>query len=574
MVFGFNATLKKQLAEQAAVIRAQEAKLSAISRSMAIIEFDLQGNILTANDNFLKTMGYTLAEIQGKHHRLFVEPAFAQSAEYTQCWRMLGEGQFFVNRFKRLAKGNRVVWIEASYNPIFDEMGRPLKIVKFATDITDRVLAEENSRGQLKAIDRAMAVIEFDLQGNILTANQNFLDTMGYSLAEIKGQHHRIFTMPDYAQSAEYQQFWQRLAKGELMTGTFKRCGKNKKVVWIEASYNPIFHADGTPYKIVKYATDIGSNANTRLLQSVIEDTSHLLESVAQGDLLARFQGQYDAYRDTMFYPLIKRLQASTSHMIDSLKNAIGQASDVAQSVMDISHSVSNNASSLNEKIQEQAAALNATSTTMDSVTQAVSANTQTSHQVAELAHRMQEHAMSGTSVMKETISAMQSIRESSSKIADIVTLIDGIAFQTNLLALNAAVEAARAGEHGRGFAVVAGEVRALAQKSAEAAKEIRCLIGDSVARVENGTQLADRSGEMLDSINQSVEQVTEMIERIAQASQAQSTGINQMYQAMSDINKVNQENATLVHDASAAAETLAKEAESLRMDMGFFKTK
>jgi methyl-accepting chemotaxis protein len=234
---------------------------------------------------------------------------------------------------------------------------------------------------------------------------------------------------------------------------------------------------------------------------------------------------------------------------------------------------VSQGSSDLSGRVQEQAAALEETSATMNEMAAAVQTNTQNAKKVAELAHQVQHHAGAGVDVMQQTISAMQSIKESSSKIADIVTIIDGIAFQTNLLALNAAVEAARAGEHGRGFAVVAGEVRALAQKSAEAAKDIKDLINDSVNRIEAGTQLADKSGDMLSGITGSIEQVATMIESIANASAEQTQGISQVHRAMADIDRVTQENAALVEETTVAAESLSTEAKHLKENMSFFKT-
>jgi methyl-accepting chemotaxis protein len=572
MFFGNN-KLKETIEQQAQQIQRQQAQLDAISRAMAVIEFDLQGNIITANDNFLSALGYSLSEVVGKHHRMFVDPSYAQTLEYQQFGQKLQSGSFFSDRFKRLAKNGKAVWIEASYNPIMDHSGKAIKVVKYATDITAKVEAENDAKGRLDAISRSMAVIEFDLQGNIIIANDNFLQTMGYTLSEIKGKHHRMFVDASYAGSHDYAQFWQKLARGELLANTFKRMGKNGKVVWIEASYNPIFDVSGKPYKVVKYATDVGANVNTRLLKSVVEDATKLLESIAKGDLTAKMQGNYSAHQNTMFYDMISQLQDATNHMSSALQRSIQDAAHVAHTVKQVSSHVSNSAMRLTERMQEQAASLEETNATMSEMTATVQANTNNSRKVADLAHEMQNQAGSGVAVMQQTITAMQSIRESSAKIADIVTLIDAIAFQTNLLALNAAVEAARAGEQGRGFAVVAGEVRALAGKSAEAAKDIRTLISDSVSRIEKGTQLADKSGEMLDAINQSVGQVAVMIEEIASASNEQASSINHIHKAMSEIDNVTQENTMLVQDTSASAETLSNEAETLRNNMAFFST-
>jgi len=504
---------------------------------------------------------------------MFVDPVFAKSAEYKAFWHQLAQGQFLASRYQRLAKAGRVVWIEASYNPIINTHGSVIKVVKFATDVTQKVEAELNARGQIDAINRSMAVIEFDLMGNILNANENFLTTMGYSLVEIKGKHHRIFTESSYAASHEYKTFWDRLAHGEFFSGTFKRFGKGGKEVWIEASYNPIFGADGKPYKVVKYATDVGQNPNMQLLQSVVENAIKLICSISTGNLTTTLQIEA-ACKESMFFTLIDDLQKALDKMSSTLNQSINTALHVASAFDSLSAEVTHNAIDLNYRMQQQATSIEESSATLHEITQTVEANTETSKQVAKMAHSMQQQAKDGAKVMSQTIIAMQEISASSGKIADIVTLIDGIAFQTNLLALNAAVEAARAGEHGRGFAVVAGEVRALAQKSAEAAKDIRVLISDSVNRIEKGTGLADQSGKVLTDINDTVTNVTQMIESIAQASTEQSKAVNAVHQAISDIDRITQENSHLVENTSATAKQLDDEAGMLKESLNFFRTK
>ncbi len=305
----------------------------------------------------------------------------------------------------------------------------------------------------------------------------------------------------------------------------------------------------------------------------MIADVDNTLNRVAEGDLTAKMKDHYAQYQDTMFYGLIQQLEKVIAEMTDKLQTTVMATTHIALSVSDISTQVSQGSSDLSARVQEQASALEETSATMHQMTSAVQANTENASKVAELAHQVQGQSKDGVAVMQQTIEAMKSIQESSSKIADIVTLIDGIAFQTNLLALNAAVEAARAGEHGRGFAVVASEVRALAGKSAEAAKDIKALINDSVDRIDAGTKLADKSGEMLAGMSQSVAQVATMIESISSASREQSTGINQVHRAIADIDRVTQENAALVEETTAAAESLSSEANGLRDNMAFFKT-
>jgi methyl-accepting chemotaxis protein len=234
-----------------------QGQIEAIGKSQAVIHFQMDGIISWANAHFLDSMGYTLEEIKGKHHAIFAEPAYAASAEYRDFWVRLNRGEYQTGEYKRFGKGGREVWIQASYNPILDMNGKPFKIVKYATDVTRQKLANAEYEGQIDAIGKSQAVIHFALDGTILWANENFLKTMGYRLNEVEGKHHRMFTDPAYASSAEYAAFWAALNRGEHQTAEFRRFGKGGREVWIQASYNPIFDMNGKPFKIVKYATDI-----------------------------------------------------------------------------------------------------------------------------------------------------------------------------------------------------------------------------------------------------------------------------------------------------------------------------
>ena len=253
-------------------------QVAAISRSQATISFSLDGTILEANGNFLNALGYTLEEIKGKHHSMFVEPGYARSAEYGEFWKKLNLGEYCAGKFKRLGKNGKEVWILASYNPILDLRGKPFKVVKYASDITADKLRNADSAEQIAAISKAQAVIEFNLDGTIIVANQNFLSALGYSLDEIKGQHHRMFVAPAEAQSEEYGRFWEKLRRGEFDSRVYKRIGKGGKEIWIQASYNPIMDADGKPFKVVKFATEV-----TQIIQagSIADEASANVQSVA-----------------------------------------------------------------------------------------------------------------------------------------------------------------------------------------------------------------------------------------------------------------------------------------------------
>ena len=255
-------------------------KISAIGRAQAVIEFNLDGTIITANENFLATVGYKLEEIQGKHHQMFVAPAERDSAAYREFWAKLGRGEYEAAEYKRFGKGGKEVWILASYNPILDDAGKPFKVVKFASDITADKLKASNYAGQIEAIGKSQAVIEFSMDGNVLTANENFLGALGYSLAEIQGKHHSLFVPPDQRGNEDYRAFWANLNRGEFQSGEYERVGKGGKQVWIQASYNPIRDLNGKPFKVVKYASDITAQVVARMRS---EKVRGMMESVAAG---------------------------------------------------------------------------------------------------------------------------------------------------------------------------------------------------------------------------------------------------------------------------------------------------
>ncbi|MCA1536041.1 PAS domain-containing methyl-accepting chemotaxis protein [Bradyrhizobium sp. NBAIM03] len=256
------------------------SKIAAISRAQAVIEFKLDGTILSANENFCKALGYSLDEIKGKHHSLFVAEADRNSPAYREFWAALNRGEYQAGEFKRIGKGGREVWILASYNPLLDENGKPYGVVKFATDVTAEKLKNADLAGQIAAIDKAQAVIEFNMDGTIITANANFLGALGYSLAEIKGRHHSMFVEPSERDGAGYREFWAVLNRGEYQAAEYKRIGKGGKEVYIQASYNPILDLNGKPFKVVKYATDVTKQVLVRMGN---ERVRGMMESVAAG---------------------------------------------------------------------------------------------------------------------------------------------------------------------------------------------------------------------------------------------------------------------------------------------------
>jgi methyl-accepting chemotaxis protein len=547
-------------------MREQAARLSAIGKVQASIEFALDGTILTANDNFLKTLGYSLPEIQGKHHSMFIEPAVREGTDYRLFWEKLARGEYDAGQYKRIGKGGKEVWIQASYNPILDPNGKPYKVVKYATDITAEKLKSADFEGQLAAISKAQAVIEFKLDGTILMANDNFLKTLGYSLPEIQGKHHSLFVEPAVRESTDYRLFWEKLGRGEYDAGQYKRIGKGGKEVWIQASYNPIFDPNGKPYKVVKYATEVTEQVRMRdALDMAVKETQRTVQSAIDGDLTQRISTDGKTGQ-------IAALSESVNELIESMMQVVGQIKLAAAEVQSGADEISKGNTNLSQRTEEQASSLEETASSMEEMTSTVKTTADNASQARQLSIAAREQAEKGGTIVNAAVSAMGEINASSKKIADIIGVIDEIAFQTNLLALNAAVEAARAGEQGRGFAVVATEVRNLAGRSATAAKEIKTLIKDSVVRVEEGSKLVDESGRALGDIGTAVRKVTDVVAEIAQASQEQATGIEQVNKAVMQMDETTQQNAALVEQAAAASEAILDQATQLADMVGKYR--
>ena len=548
-----------------------EGKMAAIDRAQAVIEFDLHGNILTANENFLSAMGYSLDEVRGKHHRIFCEPEHARSPGYRLFWEKLGRGDFDTGLYKRRASDGRQVWIQATYNPILDAEGKPYKVVKFASDVTESQLRNSDYEGKVAAIDRSQAIAEFSLDGTVLTANRNFLLALGYQADEVVGKHHRIFCPDDYARSAEYRLFWDKLARGEFDAGVYKRRNSRGEEIWIQATYNPIFDADGKPCKVVKFAVDItesqirnsdyaGKVAAVDRGQAVIEFdlTGKILEAnrnflATLGYRLEEIRGQHHRifceaehvasgeYREfwarlaqgEVFGGRFMRLSKFGQRIwIQATYNPIfdadGQVHKVVKFATDITRQVELE-QHLRQKIEQMNLSLHA-------LTRSINQIAETTDDANRMARRTLEEAERGSLTLGRSLDAMEAIGTTAGGIQDIVQVISDIANQTNMLAFNAAIEAARAGEHGLGFSVVADEVRKLAEKSSQATKEINKLILESVKSIAQGSEISRSVGEAFGLIAEGVGKTQQSIEAINGSTAAQledAARVNQLIQEL-----------------------------------------
>lgn len=388
-----------------------ESIIQALDKSNARAEFDLNGNLISANDNFLSLMGYSLTEALSKNHRNFVDENYRASPDYAEFWNNLRRGEYQSGQFKRITKDGREIWLEAAYNPILKPDGTPAKIVKYATDVTAEKERYLDLVGKYDAILKSQAVIEFNMDGTILTANENFLKAMGYDLAEIVGRHHSLFVAPDYRESQDYRDFWEKLRRGDFLAAQYRRIGKGGREVWIEGSYNPIFNADGKPVKVVKFATDV-------------------TKQIALLDQLKKLI-------DVNFAEIDQAVSQSTIETV----TASSAAMQTSGNVQLMAASAEEMAASITEISQSMTKSQSATDGAFD---QAV---------------------LAGDSAQRLSAAA--------AAMGGIVGLIQTIAGQINLLALNATIESARAGEAGKGFAVVAGEVKNLANQAARATEQI-----------------------------------------------------------------------------------------------------
>ena len=532
--------------------------VSALNRSLAMIEFDLEGTIRTANAEFCRLMGYDAAELVGRSHSMFVDPAYAASPAYREFWAKLGRGEFDRQEYRRFGKGGKQVWVQATYNPILNRRGKVVGVLKLAIDTTETRLKNAMFEAKLAAISRVQAVIEFKPTGEIIGANENLLQMFGYSLDEIVGKHHRVLVEPAYAASVEYQDFWRVLNEGRFEHGEFKRLGKGGQPVWIQASYNPIFDLNNKITSVLKFATDI-----TGRVRAVTEVAAGLA-ALADNDLQFRLREAFE--------PAFEQVRSDYNASLERLEMTVSQVAASAGTVNRSTEQIVASTDDMARRIEEQATGLEETAAALDEITGTIKHSAEGAFAAALAAAGARSGTALSGKVMGEAATVMAEISQSSNKITQIIGVIDEIAFQTNLLALNAGVEAARAGDSGRGFAVVAQEVRALAQRSAEAAKEIKSLISSSSVEVKRGVELVNETAAALQGVTDEVARIDKLLSELASSAKQQAIGLGLVNSAVNGMDVETQRNAAKIAEATEAAGMLQVEARAMASLIGQFR--
>lgn len=484
----------------------------AVNTGFAAIEFLPDGTIITANENFVNSLGYSdVEEIVNKHHRIFCEDAYAQSAAYKKFWADLAAGHIHSGEFKRITFDGREIWINASYTPVRDQQGNVVKIIKIATEITDMVAARTQGEGVQAAVDTGWAYIEFETDGTIISANDNFLSAMGYnSVSDIAGQHHRIFCDPAYAETNEYTKFWQDLGSGLAKNGEYLRVRNDGKEVWLQAAYTPIKDAEGNITRVIKIAADISE------VKFPVLAVSRIIEDMAQGDLTKKFDIVAEGYVQQMGEALNTAMENLNALLSNIGKNA-DLVADSSSNVQEKSESIRNNTNEVASAIaqmskgaQDQALKTDESSKLVEQVLGSANDMEDKADSIHQTANQGQQSCENGLKIIKNLVENMEGISVSANVTSDSINIltqraeeigrtlnvISDIASQTNLLALNAAIEAARAGEAGRGFAVVAEEIRKLAEDSRRSAVDIEKIISD----VQKDTQAASKAIETMEN--------------------------------------------------------------------------
>jgi methyl-accepting chemotaxis protein len=527
-----------------------DTRMKLVDEMCIVSEVDLKGNITYVNDKHCEVSQYKREELIGANQNIVRHPDMSKDV-FRELWATITRGELFRGPVKNRKKDGTPYYVDGVFAPVLGENGKPVKYIGVRYDSTLQTYEKQEAEGIVNAINKSYAFIEFDPKGNIISANENFLNTLGYTLSDIQGKHHRIFCEANFVNSNEYTRFWEDLAIGIDKKGQFVRITRNGQKVWIEAVYTAVKDEMGRITKIIKLATDITNQKEAELAtKAAASEVSRVIGSMSSGDLTQRYsidsQGELKEMGESLNETLEKLSQLMATVIANS-QNIVSASAQIASSATQLSSGATNQASSVEE-----------ISSSMEEMTANIQQNSSNSRQTEKISVQAAKEIQVSKDSVIETVNSMKTI-------ASKISIIGEISRQTNLLALNAAVEAARAGEHGRGFAVVAAEVRKLAERSQVAATEIDEVSAKSV-------DIALKSGEMLTEVVPNIQKTSDLIQEITASSTEQSAGADQINNAIQNLNVVVQENATTAEEMAASAEELSNQAEVLKEAVAFFK--
>ncbi len=575
---------------------AREAEYKVLSDIVNITSIvshaDLRGNITDVNEKYIQVSQYNRDELIGSPHSITRHPDMPKST-FKQVWNTIGHGKIFRGVIKNKAKDGTPYYVDAVIAPILGSNGKPKKYIGVRYDITEQEIERHNMKGILDAIDASYAYIEFDPDGHVLTANENFLKLFGYQKEEVVGKHHRLFIESGYEKSRDYQKFWEDLRGGQGYSNVFSRVRKSGDRVWLQGTYAPVKDEMGQVVKVVKIATDITQQVNTETdYKNRVKEYSEFIGKVAGGDLRQR--------ADASGGNELSMIGGNLNAMVESLTGITRQIDEANNSLLSAVGQIQSTVNTQAAGASQQAAAVGEIVVTLEEVRSTSAQNLTKAKQLGEVAERVRREGAQGQQVFEQTVAGMEVIRErveniantilalseQTQQIGEITDVVSNIAQQSKMLALNASIEAAKAGDAGKGFAVVAAEVKELAIQSQQSTAQVQKILQDirratdravmateeGNKRVDAGVILVEKSGEMMRQLSEVIDETVRASKQIVAAVQQEVVGIDQVSTSMNEINKVTSQFVSSTQQTKEAATNMNKVAERLQECVSVYK--